>query len=103
MKSRASVCASTGATKKRVFLDRPLPGSNPGTREKVAEAGRAALLSRFEVSDVDAVVHGQKRELSVTSTCHRPNLLQTDPPVAERHTISGSYTIDGYSCAARLK
>ena len=48
MKSRASVDGSI-STKKRIYLDRPLPGSNPGTREKVAEAGRSALLSRFEV------------------------------------------------------
>ena len=60
MKIRASVCKSTGAPKKRVFLDRPLPGSNPGTREKVAEAGRAALLSRFEVSAMISVAPDPK-------------------------------------------
>ncbi|CAH0492413.1 unnamed protein product [Peronospora farinosa] len=51
MKSRASVDGNV-STKKRIYLDRPLPGSNPGTREKVAEAGRSALLSRFEAESV---------------------------------------------------
>ncbi|POM62569.1 hypothetical protein PHPALM_28260, partial [Phytophthora palmivora] len=52
MKSRAIIHGSDGATKKRVYLDRPLPGSNPSSRDKVAEAGRAALLSRFETESV---------------------------------------------------
>ncbi|KAG3164562.1 hypothetical protein PC128_g20113 [Phytophthora cactorum] len=51
MKSRAIIHESSG-TKKRGFLDRPLPGNSPSTREKVAEAGRAALLSRFETESV---------------------------------------------------
>ncbi|KAG7377433.1 hypothetical protein PHYPSEUDO_011647 [Phytophthora pseudosyringae] len=60
MKSRAIIHGSTGATKKRMFLDRPLPGNTPGTREKVAEAGRAALLSRFESKSViDGSTGGQ--------------------------------------------
>ncbi|ETL36260.1 hypothetical protein L916_11736, partial [Phytophthora nicotianae] len=51
MKSRAIIHESNG-TKKRIFLDRPLPGITPSTREKVAEAGRAALLSRIEAESV---------------------------------------------------
>ncbi|CAI5734830.1 unnamed protein product [Peronospora destructor] len=51
MKSRVSVGGSI-STKKRIYLDRPLPGSNPGTREKVAEAGRSTLLSYFEAKSV---------------------------------------------------
>ncbi|KAE8906406.1 hypothetical protein PF005_g11683 [Phytophthora fragariae] len=50
MKSRAIIHG--GASKKRIFLDRPLPGNRPTTREKVAEAGRATLLSRFETESV---------------------------------------------------
>ncbi|KAJ8576939.1 hypothetical protein ON010_g2264 [Phytophthora cinnamomi] len=50
MKSRAIIHG--GASKKRIFLDRPLPGNSPGTREKVAESGRATLLSRFETESI---------------------------------------------------
>eukprot|EP00644_Phytophthora_capsici_P003801 jgi/Phyca11/544514/estExt2_Genewise1Plus.C_PHYCAscaffold_150098 len=52
MKSRTNAHGTSGATKKRIFLDRPLPGNSPSTREKVADAGRAALLSRFETESV---------------------------------------------------
>ncbi|POM62897.1 hypothetical protein PHPALM_27903 [Phytophthora palmivora] len=47
-----NAACSDGATKKRVYLDRPQLGSNPSTRDKVAEAERAALLSRFETESV---------------------------------------------------
>ncbi|KAF1788856.1 hypothetical protein GQ600_16549 [Phytophthora cactorum] len=75
MKSRAIIHESSG-TKKRVFLDRPLPGNS---REKVAEAGRAPLLSRSL----------------------RPSLLLKDQQVDERRIMFGSLTISGFSCVAR--
>ncbi|KAI9992669.1 hypothetical protein PInf_014536 [Phytophthora infestans] len=52
LKSRAIIRDGAAITKKRLFLDRPLPGSSPSTRDKVTEAGRAALLSRFESESV---------------------------------------------------
>ncbi|KAL4171593.1 hypothetical protein KRP22_009685 [Phytophthora ramorum] len=52
MESRAVIVGGSGEAKKRIFLDRPLPGSTPSTRNKIAEAGRAALLSRFEVESI---------------------------------------------------
>ncbi|KAL3670317.1 hypothetical protein V7S43_004628 [Phytophthora oleae] len=52
MKSRTNAHGTCGATKKRIFLDRPLPGNSSTTREKMADAGRAALLSRFETDSV---------------------------------------------------
>ncbi|RLN85285.1 hypothetical protein BBJ28_00002762 [Nothophytophthora sp. Chile5] len=51
MKSRVIVRSDAKGSKKQIYLDRPLPGSSPSTREKIAEAGRAALLSRFEVRE----------------------------------------------------
>ncbi|OWZ02560.1 hypothetical protein PHMEG_00025858 [Phytophthora megakarya] len=89
MKSRAIIHEKDGSTKKRICLDRPLPGSNPSTREQIADAGRAALLSRFETDSVIEESTGGRtayhvwqldnKRILVRSTTHASTLSPTMP------------------------
>ncbi|CAH0474165.1 unnamed protein product [Peronospora belbahrii] len=91
--------------KKRIYLDRPLPGSSPRTREKVAEAGRAALFSRFEVESVlEGSTGGRtvyfiwqldEKRILVRSTTHVHMITPTlspsaDMPQDEQHKKEGT-------------
>lgn len=73
---------------RNVSLDRPLPGSRPSTREKLAEAGRATLLSRFEVGILSNF--SRKHQYGSNVFCCRLIRLFKAQQEDARRTISGN-------------
>ncbi|TDH70072.1 hypothetical protein CCR75_006768 [Bremia lactucae] len=80
MTCRTGMNQSGNTPKKRVFLDQPLLGESFGTRDKIIQAGRVALLSRWETESVtEGSTGGQtsyyvwqlhERRILVRSTTH---------------------------------
>ncbi|KAI9913682.1 hypothetical protein PsorP6_006480 [Peronosclerospora sorghi] len=83
---------STDRKKKRIYLDRPVPGCTPHTREKVAEAGRAALLARFEVPWISSQLESLRDTSTGGQTVYYMWPLQ-DKRILVRSTIHASMIV----------